>query len=228
MDEPGERTQADGMGPVPSGPSFLPWYPAAGPGPRSAVPGPPLGPSPGGRSRPPGGPPPGRLGAVLTVVAVGVVALVVAVASLVARYADTHIAAPAVTSPPSASAAASEDRIQFTTTKGTGELIMLTREWISDGAGPPASGSYLRIEVELVCSSGRVDYDPYNFQVFDRSGDLFELAVDGAGSALLDVGTLRSGERVRGTVAFDLPRGEATLLMSDDSDQTVTALRVPD
>ncbi len=29
-------------------------------------------------------------------------------------------------------------------------------------------------------------------------------------------------------LAFDMPRGDATLLMSDESDQTVTALRVPD
>jgi hypothetical protein len=29
-------------------------------------------------------------------------------------------------------------------------------------------------------------------------------------------------------VAFDMPRSEATLLMSDDSNQTVTALKVPD
>ena len=38
----------------------------------------------------------------------------------------------------------------------------------------------------------------------------------------------KAGERVHGTLAFDMPRGDATLLMSDESDQTVTALRVPD
>jgi hypothetical protein len=33
---------------------------------------------------------------------------------------------------------------------------------------------------------------------------------------------------MRGTIAFDMPRGQVTLLMSDDSENTVTALRVPD
>ena len=35
-------------------------------------------------------------------------------------------------------------------------------------------------------------------------------------------------QSIRGTIAFDMPRGEVTLLMSDDSNQTVTALKVPD
>jgi hypothetical protein len=45
---------------------------------------------------------------------------------------------------------------------------------------------------------------------------------------MLETGTLRPGERIRGTIAFDMPRSEATLLMSDNSNQTVTALKVPD
>ena len=93
---------------------------------------------------------------------------------------------------------------------------------------PPTTGSYLRVEVELVCTSGEVDYGPYNFQAFDRSGQLFEMAVDGTGGRVLAVGTLRAGERIRGTIAFDMPRGEVTLLMSDDSENTVTAIKVPD
>jgi hypothetical protein len=44
----------------------------------------------------------------------------------------------------------------------------------------------------------------------------------------LESGTLYPGDRVRGTIAFDMPHSEATLLMSDDSNQTVTALKVPD
>ncbi len=54
------------------------------------------------------------------------------------------------------------------------------------------------------------------------------MAAEGTGGRVLPVGTLTPGERVRGTIAFDMPRGEVTLLMSDDSENTVTALRVPD
>ena len=145
-----------------------------------------------------------------------------------AHFADTHISAPVASRQPIPQFSAQGDRIQFTTSEGSGQLILLRHSWVTDGRTPPTSGSYLRVEVELICDSGAVDYDPYNFQVFDQTGQLFETAIQGAGDSMLDTGTLHPGERVRGTVAFDLPRSEATLLMSDDSNQTVTALKVPD
>ncbi|HEV2928322.1 MAG TPA: DUF4352 domain-containing protein [Propionibacteriaceae bacterium] len=207
-----------GMGSVPRGPSFLPWTPAEPATPQLPLPdadGQYLGPR---RSRWP---------AVISVLAVVLVAAVVAGASLVAYWGDTHVAAPlrpethpGLTSPP--------DRIDFVSDEGTGQLIMRTRSWVSGGQVPPMSGSYLRVEVELVCTSGEVDYDPYHFQAFDRSGQLFEIAVEGTAGRMLEVGTLQAGERIRGTVAFDMPRGDVTLLMSDDSAKTVTALKVPD
>jgi hypothetical protein len=207
-----------GMGSVPRGPSFLPWTPA-----EPATPPPPL-PNADGQYLAPRR---SRWPAVISVLAVVLVAAVVAGASLVAYWGDTHVAAPprtethpGLTSPP--------DRIDFVSDDGTGQLIMLTRSWVSGGQVPPMSGSYLRVEVELVCTSGEVDYDPYHFQAFDRSGQLFEMAVEGTAGRMLDVGTLQAGERIRGTVAFDMPRGDVTLLMSDDSDKTVTALKVPD
>ena len=84
------------------------------------------------------------------------------------------------------------------------------------------------MEVELICITGRVDYDPYHFQAFDQTGHHFEMAVEGTEGRMLEVGTLIAGERVRGVIAFDMPRGDTTLIMSDESEQTVTALRVPD
>ena len=170
---------------------------------------------------------------VVSLLAIALVAAVVGVASLIARYADTHVASPIITVAP-APVPNRDDQIDFTSRTGSGKLIMINRSWISGSAqnpdtGVPSTGSYLRIQVELICTTGTVDYDPYNFQAFDQGGRLFELAVEGTGrSPLLEVGTLHAGEHVRGTLAFDMPRGDATLLMSDESDQTVTALRVPD
>jgi Domain of unknown function (DUF4352) len=157
-----------------------------------------------------------------------VVAAVVAVASYVAYFADTHVSAPVVSKQPLPQISAQGDRIQFTTSDGSGQLILLRHSWVTYGQAPPTSGSYLRVDVELICDAGSVDYDPYNFQVFDQTGRLFETAMEGAGDAMLETGTLHSGERVRGTIAFDMPRSEATLLMSDNTNQTVTALKVPD
>jgi hypothetical protein len=213
-----QQDDIPGMGSVPRGPSFVPWTPAE-PTPRQL-------PLPG-TDRPSLGPPKSRRPAVISVLAIVVVAVVVATASLVAYWSDTHVAAPArpeirpsLTSP--------TDRIDFVSDEGSGQLILRTRSWVSDGVAPPEFGSYLRVEVELVCTSGEVDYDPYHFQAFDRSGQLFEMERNGAAGRELGVGTLRAGERIRGTIAFDMPRGEVTLLMSDDSERTVTALKVPD
>jgi hypothetical protein len=215
------------MGPRHRGPSFVPWSPAGRVEAVSPIEPPAAGPSRAER------PMRSMLPTVVSLLLIALVAGVVGVASMVARYGDTHVATPIPSVAP-VQLPNRDDQIDFTSSTGSGKLIMINRSWISGGSGnpntgQPSSGSYLRVQVELVCASGTVYYDPYNFQAFDQSGRLFELAVEGVGSSpLLEIGTLHAGERVRGTLAFDMPRGEATLLMSDESDQTVTALRVPD
>jgi hypothetical protein len=220
MDEP-SGSDSTGMGPTPSGPSFVPWAPVPGDTP-------PIGLPPPGRSARSMAKPTSRLPTVISLAVIFLVAVVVAAASLVANFADTQVRAPVSSKQPIPQIAAQGDRIEFTTSEGSGELILLRHTWLSSGQVPPSSGSYLRVEVELTCIAGAVDFDPYNFQVFDQTGRLFETAIEGAGDSMLDTGTLYAGERVRGTIAFDMPRSEATLLMSDDANQTVTALKVPD
>jgi hypothetical protein len=220
MDEP-SGSESTGMGPTPSGPSFVPWAPAPGDTP-------PIGPPPPGRSARSMAKPTSRLPTVISAAVILLVAVVVAAASLDAYFADTQVRAPVSSKQPIPQITAQGDRIEFTTSEGTGQLILLSHTWLSSGQVPPSSGSYLRVEVELTCIAGAVDFDPYNFQVFDQTGRLFETAIDGAGDAMLESGTLYPGDRVRGAIAFDMPHSEATLLMSDDSNQTVTALKVPD
>jgi hypothetical protein len=211
------QDDTSGMGSVPRGPSFLPWTPAE-PAPQQL----PLPDS----HEPQLGPRRSRWPAIISVLAIALVAAVVAGASLVAHWNDTHVAAPPPAETHPSSVTNPTDRIDFVSDEGTGQLIMRTRSWVHDGQ--PMFGTYLRVEVELVCTSGEVDYDPYNFQAFDRSGQLFEMAREGTAGRPLAVGTLRAGQRIRGTIAFDMPRGDVTLLMSDDSEKTVTALKVPD
>ena len=220
MDEP-SGSDSTGMGPTPSGPSFVPWAPVPGDTPPIRLP-------PPGRSARSMAKPTSRLPTVISLAVIFLVAVVVAAASLVANFADTQVRAPVSSKQPIPQITAQGDRIEFTTSEGSGELILLRHTWLSSGQVPPSSGSYLRVEVELTCIAGAVDFDPYNFQVFDQTGRLFETALEGAGDAMLESGTLYPGDRVRGTIAFDMPHSEATLLMSDDSNQTVTALKVPD
>ena len=221
MDEP-SGSESTGMGPTPSGPSFVPWAPAPGDTPPIKPYSTPARTSRSAINRA------SRRANLITAGLILLVAIVVAAASFVAHLADTHVSAPVASEQPVPQITAHGDRIQFTTSEGSGQLILVRHSWVTDGQTPPTSGSYLRVEVELICDAGAVDYDPYNFQVFDQTGQLFETAIEGAGYSMLETGTLHAGERVSGTVAFDMPRSEATLLMSDDSNQTVTALKVPD
>ena len=220
MTEP-EETQ--GMGPHSSGPSFLPWYaspPPTDPATQAARP-------TMDQSSADFRPPKNRWPAVMMVLAVLIVGVVVAVSTVVALREDRRPVASRIVSPRSP-APVGTNRMEFVTGTAEGVLIVSDRVWAATGVRRPASGSYLHVEVELICRTGRFAYGPGNFSAFDAGGELFEVTDAGRWGTPLDYGILSAGESVRGTIAFDLPRGEVTLLMSDDASQAVTALKIPD
>jgi hypothetical protein len=220
---PGTGSVPDGMGPAPSGPEFVPGSrvipsDASAPAAHSAFIAPYRAPERRLLSAP----------NVITVAVFALVAIVVALATAVAHRDDTHIAPPTPVLVPSIHAdTPGQGEIEFTTPQGTGKLILLSRTW-QDGSRRPINGSYLEVRVEIICLTGRVGYDPYNFQAFDETGQLFDVDESGVTGNILGVGELSPGQTVRGAVAFDIPHGEVTLLMSDDSEQSITALKVPD
>jgi hypothetical protein len=208
-----------GMGAIPSGPEFLPAPP-------------PVDEPPWRASRSAARPPQYRNSRWPNVISAAVIALVgsiVLVASAIARYEDTHIAAPTPVVVPSVQAeTTTPNETEFTTPDGSGRLILLSRNWRDTGREPPENGNYLQLEVKIICTSGRLAYDPYHFQAFDHTGELFDVAEAGVPEQVLGVGELSKGQSAHGYLAFDIPRGEVTLLMSDDSQQSITALKIPD
>ena len=165
----------------------------------------------------------------LTVLAVSVVGAVVAIATVLGAREDVRQATPRPPAPAASKTTPPEaDRIEFTTSTGSGVLEIVDHAWNSDGSDTRAPGSLLTVAVRINCASGTLRYGPDSFQAFDRSGDLFDPEVLDDVSTALELGTLSAGQQVTGTVAFDIPRGGVTLLMSDESSRTVTALRVPD
>ena len=219
----GNPRQADpvepaGMGANPSGPEFLPAAQSqtgeALPPPTAAV-----SPSPSQRRL--------RVPDLISVALIAVVALIVLVASAIARYGDTHLVAPAP-EPTIRPERSTPSEIEFMTPNGRGRLILLSRNWRETGHEPPVNGSYLQLEVRIICTAGHLGYDPYHFQAFDHTGELFDVAEAGLTENVLGVGELFEGESVDGYLAFDIPRGEVTLLMSDDTEVSITALKVPD
>ena len=161
--------------------------------------------------------------------ALGVVALIVVVASVLAGREDVRQASNRPESPRLGNAGpVAADRIAFTTTTGSGVLEIVDHGWDSDGSDPDVPGSLLTVSLRITCETGMLHYGPDSFQAFDRNGDLFDPEYLPDSLTALQIGTLSAGQQVTGTVAFDIPRGGVTLLMSDEGSRTVTALRVPE
>jgi hypothetical protein len=118
--------------------------------------------------------------------------------------------------------------MEFVTDDGDGVLIITSSRWTTTGLRRPTFGSYLHVQVQLVCSTGQLDFGPENFSAFDAAGELFEVTETERSGTPLGDGTLWAGESVRGGIVFDLPRGEVTLLLSDSSSNSVTAVKIPD
>lgn len=163
---------------------------------------------------------------VITALVVAVVAAVVLISTALGQRPQEPTAsgpAPPATSPARA-IPDSPDSIPISSAEGTGRLTALRHSWTPAGSRRPGE-SYLQVEVWLVCTSGRIDYDPYFFQAFDARGRLYEVA-DSRSAHALTTGRLAPHQQVRGVVVFDMPRGNATLMMTDGAAQAVTALRI--
>jgi hypothetical protein len=168
--------------------------------------------------------------AIITAAVIGVVVLVVVIASIRAFRSDQQVvrdeASPSPT--PSASALPSDgpNSISFTSSEGSGQLTLVSHGWTDAGAQAPRYGQFLQLRLKISATDGRVSYGPEFFQTFDESGNLFQTTEVGATPPLLGEGELRPGESATGDIAFDMPRGAVTLLMSNSLLESVTALRI--
>lgn len=163
---------------------------------------------------------------------IGVVALIVVAATIYANRQDAQVVAESQQSSaaprPTAVPSSSDDTIRFSSAEGSGQLTMESHEWTSDGPIPPEYGEYLQIELEISATDGAISYGPEYFQAFDASGDLFQTTEAGIGDQALPSGVVHAGDTVTGEIAFDIPRGAVTLLMSNSMMESVTALRIND
>lgn len=220
-------SQPPELGPDRRGPEFV--RPSAAP---AQQPGPPGGFPYGGRQpgpqRPPGPQPPrppkNRWPAIITVGVIALVAVIVLVASL---RPDPGVKRETGKAPPSPSASAAprdtSTSIGFTSSEGRGRLSLLAHHWGGSGA---ANGEYLQLDVKIEATDGRLSFGPQYFQTFDAKSELYQSTEVGAKPPLLGRGYLHAGESVDGGIAFDMPRGDVTLLMSNALLESVTALRI--
>jgi hypothetical protein len=224
-----DQPEPEGMGPTPTGPGFAPWRPdedraqAAERASRLGGQQPPVGISAASFA-----PSKSRRPAALTAAVVLLVAAVVLGGTWMAQRNDARITAPSATPAPARTALPlREDSIEISSQAGSGRLVIVDHRWSSSGREAPRTGTTLEVTVQLLCTSGEISYDPYFFQAFDQTGRLFEVLSSGT-AGRLETGTLGPDEQVGGTISFDMPRGQVTLLMTDESTQSVTALKIPD
>src|SRR3954451_19328822 len=171
-----------------------------------------------------------RVPAIVTAVVIALVALIVIVAST--RGGDEvqrEQPGSAPTTPtPSALPPDTSNSITFSSHEGSGRLTVISHRWSANASSRPAYGAFLQLELRISVTEGQVSYGPQFFQSFDSSSNLFQTSAGGARPPLLGNGTLGPGRSVTGNIAFDMPRGDGTLLMTNALLESVTALRIAD
>lgn len=222
-------SQPPELGPIRRGPEFV--RPSAD---GSNQPGQ-AAPYPGGRSpygngnRPTGGPQPERppTNRLPTIITIGVIALVAVIVLVASLRPDPGVKKETGKVPPTPTASTAPrdtaTSIGFTSSEGSGRLSLLSHRWTgSAGANKP----YLQVAVKIEATDGRLSFGPQYFQTFDARSELYQTTHVGARPPLLGDGYLRAGQSVDGGIAFAMPRGEVTLLMSNAMLESVTALRI--
>lgn len=193
---------------------------------------PPFGNQPGNRPPRPEPPRPNRKPAFITAAVIGVVVLIVVIASIHAFKSDRQVVRDRTSPSPTPSAQAlpsdSPNSISFTSSEGSGRLTLVSHDWTTSGARTPRYGQFLQLQLKISATDGRVSYGPEFFQTFDETGNLFQTTEVGARPPLLGDGVLHPGQSTTGDIAFDMPRGDVTLLMSNSLLESVTALRITD
>lgn len=192
--------------PTGPGPEFLP--PQAPPPPSAS---PPLT---SHRYRPPSG----RIsGAIL----IAVVALVIAAMALT-TYLDTRPRQPASSPAPAASTLPvppNDKTVYFNSSEGRGELELLDQYWTDIGGA-----TYSMIQVRITSHRGNLTFW---LGMFDPGNAVVEASPQHSRQPTLIHGRVASGATRTGWAAFPMERGNTTLVMQNDLNESVIALRVP-
>lgn len=216
------QQQPEGMGAHPHGPSFeSPVSPA-----RSSPLGTPPPPDYSRQFEPPKG---ARGPLIITLIVLTVVALVVGTASVIAHLQDkTQIRpAPTPTAAGRSPAATPDGRsIAFSSPEADGRLTVLHHQWTAAGDQPPITGTYLVLKIRLEVTDGSISSDPGYFELFDAQGRLTDSTTEGAPDPVLPSTILYKGGQASGFIAFDVIRGDVTLVLTNRR-SAVTALKIP-
>jgi hypothetical protein len=118
--------------------------------------------------------------------------------------------------------------VTFTTAAGTGRVTVLAASWITGGPLEPAEGNqYLVLDLSFRGVSGRVVTGLLFTTVVDARGGSHSFAIGPVITNQLPTRVLGPGETSRGQLAFELPRGPVTVVVSSETLEPVAEISVP-
>jgi hypothetical protein len=115
---------------------------------------------------------------------------------------------------------------------GTGDVTVTTYGWHKSGRGhyasDPENGAYLVLDVTVVGTAGKLSYNPFYFKAKAADGSEYDTSVGSDGYfPALQSGDLAAGERARGLVTFDVPKGKTELEILDELLDKVASVSIP-
>ena len=104
--------------------------------------------------------------------------------------------------------------IDYVSSEGSGRLIV---------TGHRRDGDVTVVSVAITAGQGR---QSFSFAAFDADGNYYRPAAPDTPEPALLTGEVAPGETISGNVAFRLPEGALTLVLSNDQLEAVAAVRV--
>jgi len=117
--------------------------------------------------------------------------------------------------------------VPFATKAGAGTILVTKATWTGTGDMPPAPGmAYLIVDVEFMGTAGHVQAGESTVLVQDAAGTR-RFAAYGAGDAGTPDRVLKPGARLTGQIGFQLPAGDATLVVLDERGLDAALVAIP-
>ncbi len=154
-------------------------------------------------------------------------------ASAPAPAAGAEAKPAAVAAKPSAAPAAPQVGVPFSVNMGQGNVARITivsatyTQSVSDSAFsvPAKNGGFLLLDVLWETESGKTSSNPFYFSAKDANGRKGDQNLFVANQ--LASGDVLPGDKTRGSIAFDIAPGPATVMISDPLMQEAARIQIP-
>lgn len=119
-------------------------------------------------------------------------------------------------------------KISYRSGNGEATVTVTRASWADNGVLPPSDGmSYLVVDLSFEGVSGEVTTGPFFLMVRPAGGESTMMTIGAQLDNQLAMKTIGAGETNTGQVGFELPRGAVTLIILDETFQSVATVEIP-